>query len=80
MCRRDAHSVILLIPQVETDKDQSKCPPFILFPSELSIVAQITFILNTNANDSLHGLFGRKTGQVEGFQYTDANKQKGITW
>lgn len=32
------------------------------------------------ANDSLHGLFGRKTGQVEGFQYTDANKQKGITW
>jgi len=25
-------------------------------------------------------LFGRKTGQVEGFQYTDANKQKGITW
>jgi len=29
---------------------------------------------------NLHGLFGRKTGQVEGFQYTDANKQKGITW
>ncbi|ERF74245.1 Cytochrome c [Endocarpon pusillum Z07020] len=29
---------------------------------------------------SLHGLFGRKTGQVEGFSYTDANKQKGIEW
>ncbi|KAF7512070.1 hypothetical protein GJ744_002783 [Endocarpon pusillum] len=29
---------------------------------------------------SLHGLFGRKTGQVEGFAYTDANKQKGIEW
>lgn len=28
----------------------------------------------------LHGLFGRKTGQVEGFSYTDANKSKGITW
>jgi hypothetical protein len=28
----------------------------------------------------LHGLFGRKTGQVEGFSYTDANKQKGIEW
>ncbi len=28
----------------------------------------------------LHGLFGRKTGQVEGFSYTDANKQKGIHW
>ncbi|KAI0518226.1 cytochrome c [Xylaria bambusicola] len=29
---------------------------------------------------ALHGLFGRKTGSVEGFSYTDANKQKGITW
>ena len=29
---------------------------------------------------SLHGLFGRKTGSVEGFAYTDANKGKGMTW
>ena len=29
---------------------------------------------------NLHGLFGRKTGQVEGFSYTDANKAKGIHW
>lgn len=29
---------------------------------------------------SLHGLFGRKSGQVEGFSYTDANKQKGVVW
>ncbi|KAL3832013.1 hypothetical protein ACJMK2_023695 [Sinanodonta woodiana] len=28
----------------------------------------------------LHGLFGRKTGQAEGFSYTTANKDKGITW
>lgn len=25
-------------------------------------------------------LFGRKTGQAEGFQYTAANIKKGITW
>ncbi|KAJ3560340.1 hypothetical protein NPX13_g9337 [Xylaria arbuscula] len=25
-------------------------------------------------------LFGRKTGSVDGYAYTDANKQKGITW
>ena len=25
-------------------------------------------------------MFGRKTGSVDGFAYTDANKQKGITW
>ncbi|XP_063306778.1 cytochrome c, testis-specific [Pelobates fuscus] len=29
---------------------------------------------------NLHGLIGRQTGQAEGFSYTDANKQKGITW
>jgi len=29
---------------------------------------------------NLNGLIGRKTGQAEGFSYTDANKNKGITW
>ena len=29
---------------------------------------------------NLHGLFGRHTGSVEGFSYTDANKAKGIVW
>jgi len=29
---------------------------------------------------NLHGLFGRKTGQVEGFSYTEANVKKGVTW
>lgn len=28
----------------------------------------------------MHGLFGRKSGTVEGFAYTDANKQKGVEW
>ncbi|KAF8261951.1 putative cytochrome c [Lactarius quietus] len=29
---------------------------------------------------NLHGLFGRHTGQVAGFKYSDANKKKGIEW
>ncbi|KAM9045209.1 cytochrome c-like [Megaptera novaeangliae] len=29
---------------------------------------------------NLRGLFGRKTGQPVGFSYTDANKNRGITW
>ncbi|KAN0071235.1 Cytochrome c-like domain containing protein [Elaphomyces granulatus] len=29
---------------------------------------------------NLHGLFGRKTGSVEGFAYTDANRQADVTW
>ena len=29
---------------------------------------------------NLHGLFGRHTGSVEGYSYTDANRAKGIEW
>ncbi|KAF2859433.1 cytochrome c [Piedraia hortae CBS 480.64] len=29
---------------------------------------------------NLHGLFGRHTGSVEGFSYTDANKGANVVW
>ncbi|PWA31140.1 hypothetical protein CCH79_00002793 [Gambusia affinis] len=29
---------------------------------------------------NLWGLFGRQTGQADGYSYTDANKNKGIVW
>jgi cytochrome c len=29
---------------------------------------------------TLHGIFGRKSGTVEGFTYSDAMKNAGITW
>merc|ERR1712079_809738 len=29
---------------------------------------------------NLYGMWGRKTGQADGYSYTDANKAKGITW
>ncbi|KAF5385568.1 hypothetical protein D9757_006798 [Collybiopsis confluens] len=29
---------------------------------------------------NLHGLFGRKTGSVDGYSYTAANVNKGVTW
>lgn len=28
----------------------------------------------------LNGLFGRKSGSIEGYNYTDANKNSGIVW
>jgi cytochrome c len=28
----------------------------------------------------LNGLFGRQSGTIEGFNYSDANKKSGITW
>ncbi|EFQ99264.1 hypothetical protein MGYG_02277 [Nannizzia gypsea CBS 118893] len=35
---------------------------------------------NNMVGPNLFGLFGRKSGQVEGYAYTDANKSKGVTW
>lgn len=29
---------------------------------------------------NLHGVFGRKSGQADGFSYTAANVNKGVTW
>ena len=29
---------------------------------------------------SLHGIIGRKSGQIAGFSYSTANKESGITW
>ncbi|XP_023980197.1 cytochrome c-like [Physeter macrocephalus] len=29
---------------------------------------------------NLHGLFGQTRGQAPGFSYTDASKNKGISW
>ena len=29
---------------------------------------------------NLYGLYGRQSGQAEGFEYTEANKKSGITW
>jgi hypothetical protein len=37
-------------------------------------------MLTYTARPNLHGLWGRKTGEVEGYSYSDANKGKGIHW
>ncbi|RKP24756.1 cytochrome c [Syncephalis pseudoplumigaleata] len=29
---------------------------------------------------NLHGIFGRKSGEAPGFDYTAANKKKGVIW
>ena len=40
------------------------------------MITNLIFCLGPN----LWGLIGRKTGQAAGFSYTQANKDKGITW
>ena len=44
-----------------------------------SRLVQILIQINISG-PNLWGLIGRKTGQASGFSYTQANKDKGITW
>jgi cytochrome c len=41
---------------------------------------QIGETAKNNVGPQLNGLFGRKSGTVAGYSYTDANKNSGITW
>ena len=45
------------------------------FTGELSELIEYNFRLTI-----VSSVFGRKTGQAEGFSYTSANVSKGITW
>jgi cytochrome c len=40
----------------------------------------IALSTGTKQGPNLHGLFGRVSGTVEGFSYTAANKNSGVTW
>ncbi|KAI6175369.1 Cytochrome c domain-containing protein [Aphelenchoides bicaudatus] len=35
---------------------------------------------STKTGPTLNGVVGRKSGQVSGFDYSAANKNKGVTW
>jgi cytochrome c len=62
--RLGANHAIPPPPMVKMDRDQGRPP---------NTIEQLL-------TERLYGLFGRKTGQVEGYSYSDANKKKGITW
>ena len=49
-------------------------------PRPLMTDIAFSFTHSLTVGPNLHGLFGRKTGQVEGFSYTAANVNKGVTW
>lgn len=40
----------------------------------------LTLTPHSQVGPNLHGVFGRKSGQAEGFSYTAANVNKGVTW
>ncbi len=41
---------------------------------------QIGPTAKNSVGPKLNGLIGRKTGQIEGYNYSEANKNSGLTW
>jgi cytochrome c len=41
---------------------------------------QVGETAKNSVGPSLNGLFGRKAGTIAGYNYTDANKNSGLTW
>ena len=41
---------------------------------------QVGETAKNNVGPSLNGLLGRKSGTIEGYNYSKANKESGITW
>ncbi|MDO9058903.1 MAG: cytochrome c family protein, partial [Bradyrhizobium sp.] len=41
---------------------------------------QVGETAKNNVGPKLNGLFGRQAGTVEGYNYSKANKESGITW
>jgi cytochrome c len=51
-----------------------------IFATKCKVCHQIGPNAKNFVGPSLNGVIGRKTGSEEGYSYTDANKNSGLTW
>jgi len=51
-----------------------------IFNQKCKVCHQVGETAKNFVGPELNGLIGRKTGAVEGYSYSDANKNSGITW
>ena len=51
-----------------------------IFNQKCKVCHQIGEGAHNSVGPVLNGLIGRKTGSVEGYNYSDANKNSGLTW
>ncbi len=72
-----AASAIALVPTLAHAQDVSAGEKSF---NKCRVCHQVGETAKNAVGPPLNGLFGRKSGSYEGFNYTEANKNSGITW
>lgn len=72
-------SLVLVLPAVETAHAQDAAVGEKVF-LQCKACHQVGDAAKNAVGPVLNGLFGRKAGMVEGYTYSPANKNSGITW
>jgi cytochrome c len=72
-------SLALVLPAMSSAQAQDVAAGEKLF-SQCRACHQVGDTVKDEVGPVLNGLFGRKAGMVEGYTYSPANKNSGITW
>jgi cytochrome c len=67
--------LLLAIPALAQDVDAGKA-----VYGQCRACHQVGENAKNSVGPQLNGLFGRKAGSVAGYNYSEANKQSGLTW
>ena len=72
-------SLALVLPAISSAQAQDVAAGEKLF-SQCRACHQVGDTVKDEVGPVLNGLFGRKAGMVEGYTYSPANKNSGLTW
>ncbi len=78
MLRAAALSALLILPVTTAFAQDAEAGRSVF--GQCRACHQVGETARNSAGPMLNGLFGRKAGTVAGYNYSDANKNSGITW
>ncbi len=78
MLRAAALSALLILPAVPAFAQDAEAGKTVF--GQCRACHQVGETARNGAGPVLNGLFGRKAGTVAGYNYSEANKNSGVTW